>query len=317
MIGKLLDQGNDKLRELGLGSYLNSGAETGRVIKITRDYIDSLTIEMRLIDSKPASTRFDFLGSLLETPIMVGALSGLNKICTNPMVEMARGVAGAKSSIWLGIGEEDELKEVVQTGTPTVKIIKPYRDEDLIIEKITQAETSGAIAVGMDIDFFYGGKREDTTIRSNIMGPKSFESIRSYIEATKLPFIIKGVLSVQDAMKSVEAGASAIVVSHHGGAVLDYGVPPLKVLPAINQALEGRIPIIVDSGLNRGTDIFKALALGAQGVLIGRAMMAALAVGGAQGVEKMIKGLNEELIRVMNLTCCSELKDIDSSLIWS
>jgi len=88
---------------------------------------------------------------------------------------------------------------------------------------------------------------------------------------------------------------AAIVVSHHGGAVLDYAVPPLRILPRIAKVISGAIPIFVDSGIVRGTDVFKALALGANGILVGRTAMVGLATGAAEGVQKLLTGTNEEL----------------------
>lgn len=317
MIGKLLEEGNNRLKELGLGIYLEKGAETGRVMKITRDYLDSLTIEARLIDSVQASTEMTLFGETFSTPVMTAALSGLGAICPNPMVEVAKGAAASGAVVWVGIGEGTELKSIIETGAKTVKIIKPYRDNDLIYTKIAEAEKYGAFAVGMDITFFFGGKREDSLIRANSMGPKTLAEIGDFVQATKLPFIIKGVLSEQDAKKALEAGAAAIVVSHHGGAFLDYAVPPLKILPRIAKVIERKIPIFVDSGITRGTDVFKALALGANGVLVGRSVMAGLAVGGAEGVQRLITGTNEELRRIMCLTGCSTLQQINSDLIWT
>jgi 4-hydroxymandelate oxidase len=148
------------------------------------------------------------------------------------------------------------------------------------------------------------------------MGPKSLEDLKSFIKATRLPFIFKGVLSEVDAQKALEAGAAAIVVSHHSGAIIDYAVPPLKVLPKIAKVINKKIPILVDSGIVRGTDVFKALALGADGVLVGRSVMAGLAWGGAEGVEKLLSGTNEELRRVMSLTGSKDIKSIDPSVIW-
>lgn len=136
------------------------------------------------------------------------------------------------------------------------------------------------------------------------------------MKATQLPFILKGVLSEQDARKSIEAGAAAIVVSHHGGSVLDYAVPPLKILPRIAKVIDKKIPIFVDSGISRGTDVFKALALGADGVLLGRSVLAGHAVSGTEGVQKILEGTTEELRRVMNLTGSADLGHIDPELIW-
>lgn len=317
MIGKLLVEGTAKLKELGLGNYANTGAETGSTLRITREYMDSLTIEARTIDAVEASTKWTFFGEAFATPVMTGALSGLGAICPNPMVEMAKGVKAAGGVMWVGIGKGEELKAVIETGAKTIKIVKPYKDKELIFTKLAEAEKYGAFAVGMDTIFVFGGKREDTLIRSELMGPKTLSDIREFVAATKLPFILKGILSEQDAGKALEAGASAIVVSHHGGAVLDYAVPPLKILPRIVKVVDGKIPIFVDSGITRGTDIFKALALGADGALLGRSVMAGLAVGGAEGVTKLIAGTSEELRRVMSLTGCRKLGDIKSEMIWS
>lgn len=316
MIGKLLTEGNGRLRELGLGNFMDKGAETGSVLKITRGYLDSLTIETRMVDSVLASTEMTLFGQTFATPVMTAPLSGLSAICPNPMVELAKGAKEAGAVMWVGIGEGEELKAIIETGAKTVKIVKPYKDNDLIFAKIAEAEKYGAFAVGMDIIFFFGGKKEDSLIRPDLMGPKTLAEIKSFVQATKLPFILKGVLSEQDASKALEVGAAAIVVSHHGGATLDYAVPPLKILPAIAKVIDGRIPIFVDSGIVRGTDVFKALALGASGVLIGKTAMAGLAVGAAEGAKKIITGTNEELRRVMSLTGSSNLEKIDSKLIW-
>ena len=316
MIGKLLAEGNDRLKELNIGKYADKTAETGSVVRINRAYMDSLTIEIRTIDSVPVDTKITLFGNSFDTPVMPAALSGLKEICPNPMVEIAKGVAASRSVMWVGIGEGSELKDIIETGAKTIKIIKPYKDNDLIFAKIAEAEKYGAFAVGMDTIFFFGGKREDSLIRAHLMGPKTLAEIRSFVQSTKLPFILKGILSEQDAKKALEAGAAAIVISHHGGAVLDYAVPPLKILPRIAKVIEGKIPIFVDSGITRGTDVFKALALGANGVLLGKTVMAGLAAGGAEGVQNIITGTNEELRRVMSLTGCTTLSQISSELIW-
>lgn len=316
MIGKLLAEGASKLKELGRGNFKENGAETGSSPRITRQYIDSLTIEIRAIDSVEASTEMKLFGEVFATPVMTAPLSGLGGIWPNPMVEVAQGAKAAGAVMWVGIGDGEELKTIIETGAKTVKIVKPYRDRDLIFAKIAEAEKYGAFAVGMDTIFGFGGKSMDSLIRSDLMSPKTLSDIQSFVKATKLPFILKGILSEQDAYKAMEAGVAAIVVSHHGGNMIDYAVPPLKILPRIAKLVDGKIPILVDSGIERGTDVFKALALGANGVLLGRSVMAGLAVEGAEGVRKIIAGTNEELRRVMSLTGCSTLTEIDPALIW-
>ena len=200
---------------------------------------------------------------------------------------------------------------------PVNGYVKPYKDNKLIFEKIEQAEKCGAFAVGMDITSCFGVKIGDKVVRPDLMEPKTLDDIKSYVSAAKLPFILKGVLSVQDAKKAMEAGVSAIVVSHHGGATLDYAVPTLKVLPDIVRVIGGTIPVLVDGGMSRGSDVFKALALGADGVLAGYAIMAGLAAEGAEGVEKMIRGITEELNRFMTLTGSVDLDSISQEVIWN
>ena len=314
MIGKLLIEGKMKLTEKGIGE--KQGAETGSVLKINRDYIDSLMIETRVIDSVQATTEMNLFEETFATPVMVAPLSGLGGICSNPMLAIAKGAVAAGAVMWVGIGDEIELKNIIKTGVKTIKIIKPYKDNNLIFKKIAQAEKDGAFAVGMDIIFSFGGKRGDGLIRADLMGPKTLSEIMSFVKATKLPFILKGILSEHDAKKALEAGVAAIVVSHHGGGVLDYAVPPLKVLPLIANVIDKKIPIFVDCGITRGTDVFKALALGASGVLIGATVMVGLANGEAEGVQKIITGTNEELRRTMNLTGSSDLHKIDPEVIW-
>ncbi len=314
MIGKLLVDGKNKLKEKGISE--RKGAETGSVLRITRNYMDSLMIETRVIDSVEATTEMSLFGETFGTPVMVAALSGMGGIYPNAMVEVAKGAKAAEAVMWVGIGDELELKEIIETGAKTVKIIKPYKNKDLIFEKIAQAEKLGAFAVGMDIIFSFGGKIGDSLVRPDLMGPKTLSEIKSFVQATKLPFILKGILSERDAQKALEAGAKAIVISHHGGSVLDYAVPPVKILPRIAKVIGGKIPIFVDGGIVRGTDVFKALALGANGVLIGSTVMAGLASEGAEGVKKIIVGTSKELQRIMNLTGSSDILNIDSELIW-
>lgn len=315
MIGKILAEGIEKLNEKGV--KLRNAAGTGAVRIQNRAYIESLTYETRVIDSMEASTEMSLFGETFATPIMTGALSTLNHVVPNAMVEIAKGALASGAGMWVGIGKEDELKDIIRTGVKTIKAIKPYRDEDLIFEKIAQCEKHGAFAIGMDIIFCYGAEIEDSVARMDVMSPKTQAQLRAYKEATKLPFILKGILSAQDAQKALDIGADAIVVSTHGGQVVDYAVPPMKVLPSIAKVIGEKIPILLDSELVRGMDVFKALALGATGVLVGRPVIYGLAYGeGADGVQQVITGMNEELRRSMLFTGSPDIHHIDANVIW-
>ncbi|MDR3365191.1 MAG: alpha-hydroxy-acid oxidizing protein [Clostridiales Family XIII bacterium] len=314
MIGKLLEEGAAVLREKHID--FAGRAETGSAVRMAREYFDSLAIEARVIDSVEASTETAFFGHTFASPIMPAALSGLGGVWPNGMAEVAKAAAAARVMMWAGIGTDEELAQIAQAGARTVKIIKPYADHDIIFDKMKQAEKLGALAVGMDTIFGYGGKKGDTLIQPKPLRPKTSADLKAFIGATGLPFIVKGVLSARDAEKAAAAGAAAIVVSGHAGSVLDYAVPPLRVLPDIAKAVGRGIPILIDGGFTRGTDVFKALALGADGVLVGRALICGLAAGGAEGARKLLEGMNEELRRVMSLTGSPDVKNIDPSVVW-
>lgn len=140
-----------------------------------------------------------------------------------------------------------------------------------------------------------------------------------YIDAVrkmvKGPLLIKGILDPQDAGLAIDHGADAIIVSNHGGRSMDYGPSSLEVLPEIVAAVNGRIPILFDSGIRRGTDIFKALALGANGVMIGRTARWGLAAFGTAGAQRLIEMLQQELVQVSAAAGCAKLSDIGKKAV--
>ncbi len=283
--------------------------------QITREYFDSLLVEMRHIDSVLPSTRLELYGETFSTPVMTAALSHLNGNRPNGMAEMAGGAFNAGAVMWTGMGEEAELESITATGAKTIKIIKPHADNDVIFKKIEHAEKCGVFALGMDIDHSFNSSGQYDNVLGLPMTGKTIDEIKSFVKATGLPFIIKGVLSEQDAYKCVEAGVRGIVVSHHHG-IMDFAVPPLMILPKIVKVINKSVPVFVDCGVSNGMDVFKALALGADAVSVGRALMPPLAESGAEGVEKKIKDMTKELAGVMARTCFKDIGSIDSSVIW-
>lgn len=283
--------------------------------QITREYFDSLLIEMRHIDAVLPSTKFELFGETFDTPVMMAALSHLNNVYEDGMVEMAKGALAANAVNWAGMGDQDEIAAITATGARTINIIKPYADNDYILKRIEHAERCGVMALGMDVDHSFGGNGRYDIVLGEHMKPKTLTEIKEFIKSTKLPFIIKGVLSEQDAYKALEAGAKGIVVSHHHG-IMNYAVPPLLVLPRIAKVINGQIPIFVDCGVMSGSDVFKALALGANAVSAGRAIMEPLKKNGAEGVKNQIVKMTEELAGIMARTCSPDIYHIDSSVIW-
>ena len=281
---------------------------------ITREYFDSLLVEMRHIDAVVPSTKLELYGETFDTPIMMAALSHLNNVCEDGMVEMAKGAHAANAVNWAGMGDEAEIAAITASGARTINIIKPYVDNDYILRRIAHAERCGVLALGMDVDHSFGGNGKYDVVLGEEMRAKSLAELREFVNATKLPFIIKGVLSEQDAYKALEAGAKGIVVSHHHG-IMNYAVPPLYILPRIAKVIDRQIPIFVDCGIMSGMDVFKALALGADAVCAGRIIMEPLKKNGSMGVRDQIRKMTEELAGVMARTCSPDLNHIDPSVI--
>lgn len=286
----------------------------GDANRITREYFDSLLLEMRHIGSVIPDTKLSLYGETFSTPVMTAALSHLDKCHPGGMAELARGAKAAGAVMWAGMGDEEELERIAGTGAKTIKIIKPHRDNDIIFRKIAHAEACGCIAVGMDIDHAFDSRGEHDVVLGLPMAGKSLEEIRQFANASKLPFIIKGVLSVQDATQCVQAGVQGIVVSHHHG-ILAYAMPPLMVLPEIMAAVGGSIPVFVDCGVESGLDVFKALALGATAVSVGRALMGPLSESGADGATRHIQEITAQLAGAMARTCSIDLAHIDRSVV--
>ena len=315
MIGNYIEAGRQRMLERGIQKI--RGTETGNVVRINREFIDSILIEMRMIDAvDQPDTSYSLFGKNFKTPVMSAALSGLDNIKPHGMATLAKGMAAAGACMWAGIGTAAELHDIVSAGAPTIKIIKPYRDEDKIFEKLEQAEKEGCLAVGMDTSFFFGSQVGEQVIARDLVCPKSAAQLRRYIEATKLPFIFKGVLSETDAKKALDLGVGGMVVSSHSGSVMDYALPPMMLLPRIAALTAGRVHLFIDGDIKRGSDVYKALALGASGALVGRGLMAGLEMDGAEGVTKVVEGITEELRRIMGQTGCAALADISPDRLW-
>lgn len=281
---------------------------------ITRDYFDSILLEMRHIDGVLPDTSMELFGERFLTPVMTAALSHLDNLCPNGMARQALGAKAAGAVNWAGMGDCAELERICQTGARTIKIIKPYEDDAVIFSRIRHAEECGCFAVGMDIDHAFGGNGQYDVVLGLPMRPKSLEQLRSFVKATKLPFIVKGVLSVTDAVKCADIGVRGIVVSHHHG-ILPYAVPPLAVLPDIVKAVNGRLEIFADCGFETGTDVYKALALGARAVCAGRVVMEPLRLKQAQGVTETLERMTAELRGAMARTGACDLAHIDPGVL--
>lgn len=202
----------------------------------------------------------------------------------------------------------DAIKENEGFGIPT---IKPW-NLDTIKEKLSLVIDADAFAVAMDVD------AAGLPFLKNMnppAGSKSVKELREIISLSNIPFIVKGIMTVKGALKAKEAGASAIVVSNHGGRVLDQCPATAEVLEEIASAVGDSMTILVDGGIRSGTDVFKALALGADGVLICRPFVVAAYGGGAEGVQTYIDKIGSELKDTMQMCGVHSVSEITRDMI--
>ena len=285
---------------------------------INRRYLDSLLVEMRVIDSvKPCLTTRIF-GREFSSPIMMPAFSHLNKVGKNgrkPMEEYALAAKQLGLLNWVGMEPDGEYAGIAAVDAPTVRIIKPFADHDIILEQIDFAVKHGAVAVGVDIDHIANKDGGYDVVDGHPLGPVMLADLKDYVKAARVPFVAKGVLSVNDALKARDAGCKAVLVSHHHGRI-PFGIPPTAVLPRIKDALQGSgMMIFCDCGIDTGYDAYKALALGADAVAVGRGILAPLLKEGTEGVVRKIRQMNEQLSELMLYTGIKDTDSFDSSII--
>ena len=284
---------------------------------ITEKYMDSILVEERLIDSVVADTTMTFLGERFSMPVFTPTFSHLKAFGGRGKTGLEEYSVAAKECNILnfcGMMENEQFQKIVDTGAKTVRIVKPYADHDKVINQMKYAESVGAFAIGMDIDHIFGEDGTDVCMGER-MAVQTTDMLREYVGLTRLPFIVKGVLGVQDAVKCADLGVKAIIVSHHHGR-MPYAVPPLMILPKIREALQGRdMQIIVDCGIASGADVFKALALGADACAVGRSMLPALEKDGVEGVKAFLQQVGKELRYMMSFTGAASVEEIDRSVL--
>jgi len=286
-------------------------AISGDSIAINRRYLDHLLVESRIVGAVRPKTDCSLFGHVFSTPVTTGALSHLQP----GMNVFAEGAKRADALCFTGMGPCDELEKVLQTGAKVAKIIKPYADPEEIYSRIACAEQYGAVAVGMDVEHSVNVQDDrDSVVVGYRMKLPTLDKLKAYVRAAKLPFVIKGALSVKDALTCAEIGCAGIILSHHNG-LMRWAVPPAMLLQDIRKAVGDSLTVIVDGGIADGFDAFKALALGADAVSVGRPLMEPLKEKGADGVSETIRQFTDELKAMMLRTGSPDLKHIDPSVI--
>lgn len=300
------------------------GKGTGEAFTANVDAIRSYKLNMRVLHNcTDPNTSIELFGKKMSIPVFAAPVAGTNLNMGGKFSEreyISWIIGGCLSSgiyPMVGDGAQDSLfvtnlEELQSAHGNGIAVIKPWKNEK-VIEKIRIAEKAGAFAVGMDID---AAGLISLSLQGKPVGPKSVEDIREIVSSTKLPFILKGIMTPDEAELAFEAGVAAIVVSNHGGRVLDQTPGVAEVLPGIAEKVKGKITILADGGVRNGVDVLKMLALGADAVLIGRPFVSASFGGQAEGVRAYIDSLAADLKSAMILTGCNSIQDISRRILF-
>lgn len=299
------------------------GKGTGSAFVRNVEKLREITLNMDVIyDNKGQDSTVTLWGRTFAAPVFGAPIGGMEHNYTPALDEagwtkaVVYGCAGAGVLAFTGDGVKDPLMDlplqwIKERGGLGVPTIKPWRMEK-VLEKLEKAKASCPVAVAMDVDSaglpFLSGQGGDA-------GPKSVEALKRIATAAGLPFLVKGVMTVEGAGKARQAGAWGIVVSNHGGRVMDFAPATCEVLPEIKAAVGDTVKVFVDGGVRTGVDVFKMLALGADGVLIGRPLVTAAYGGGAEGVRIYMEKVIGELRDTMKMTGCATIADITGDKI--
>lgn len=276
-----------------------------------------------ICENGPVDTTYSFFGQSYDLPIFAGPVGAVKLHYGDKFTDLGYNeilvdaCAQAGIAAFTGDGTDPTVfdaasKAIGRNGGRGIPTVKPW-DRDTLFAKLDSAKASGARVFAMDIDAaglpFLKGLNPPA-------GSKTVAELREVIEYAGVPFIIKGIMTVKGAQKALEAGAAGIVVSNHGGRVQD-GVPPTAaVLPAIADAVKGKMVVLVDGGIRSGVDVCKALALGADACILARPYVTAVYGGGAEGVKVLTDKLKGELQDTMAMCGVHSLKEITRDMIF-
>ena len=297
----------------GSGTVFNRNYNAWQDVLINMDTIG---------ENRGVDTSYELFGRKFDIPVFSAPIGAVGNHYGDLLDEYTYDEIIAKGCVKAGIGAftGDGLKEMffeagcsaMEKAGFAIPTVKPWH-KDLVFKKIDYAKAHGAKMIAMDIDASGLPFLKQMTPPS---GSKSVAELREFIEYADMPFIVKGVMTVRGAEKAMEAGASAIIVSNHGGRVLDHTPATASVLPAIAEAVNKRIPVLVDGGIRTGYDVFKAIGLGADAVLIGRPFVTMVYGGGEEGVQVYVNKLRSELSDAMEMCGCATLSDITKEVIF-
>ena len=334
--------------------HIQGGADQNLTLAHNRTAFDNLRLLPRpLADMQGAHTRTELLGHTLASPILLAPVAYQRLVHPEGEIATMRAAMALQTGMVVSTLSSCTLEDIAQAGQAAEAemgqgaprwfqlYLQPDRAHSL--QLLRRAEAAGYTAIvwtvdasikrsgfplpyGVDAANLHGMQATQHT--SPLQGPILFgtplmaqvptwDDLRWLRAHTTLPLVVKGVLSPAQALQAVALGADALIVSNHGGRVLDGVVSPLEVLPAIARSVGPRVPLLLDSGVRYGTDVVKALALGASAVLIGRPQVHALATAGLLGVAHMLHLLRAELELAMTHLGCTTVDRITQEVLWN
>ena len=318
--------------------YYNGGSDDEITLRANRISFERIRLRPHVLrDVSTIDVNTTIQGIAVQMPILVAPMA--YQCLAHPEGECitAQATHNAGTVMIASTFATRSLEEIRDVASQAWMQVYFYRDLDLTASLVQRAEKVGYRAIVLTVDVPYWGRRErdmrnhfklppplhvanfaDKDVSGEYIplpGVVTWETVRWLRSITSLPILLKGIITAEDALVALENGVDGIIVSNHGGRQLDGTVASIDALPEIARAVAGRCEVYVDGGIRRGTDVLKALALGAHAVLIGRPILWGLAVNGLDGVQHVLKLLYDELTLAMALAGCPTLKSIDRSLI--
>lgn len=264
----------------------------------------------------------ELFGCKLTLPAAVAPIGSFSLIGEDAEHEVAAGAGRAGSMVFVSEAAKFDPKGWREaTNGPLVFMAYMNRGKEEVARYAKLSEQLGFAAVGITMDTVRPVKigdevplstRDGRPRRGQVASPKDIEWMKQQV---KLPVVVKGIMGADDARTAVNAGADVVVVSNHGGRILDYNRAALEALPEVADAVGGAVPVLFDSGIRSGGDIVKALALGARAVLVGRPVAWGVGAFGARGVERVFAILCEEIKRVLCMTGVASIREVTQSIL--
>jgi len=309
--------------------YLSGGAESETTMRRNRYGLDSFAFRPQVLaDVAEINHSTNFLGQRLRIPVMLAPIGSLQSITAEGGIAVAKAAEEFGTVNFVSSVTQPSLEEIAEASR-NPKIFQLYVQGDFkwVENLLTRVKHAGYSALCLTVDTAHYGRRErqmmDRWLPPSRRGVGyeyraglTWETLDAIKEAARLPFILKGVATAEDAALAVEHGVSSIYVSNHGGRQLDHGRATIDMLPEIVDAVAGRAEILLDGGIVRGSDVLKAVALGARAVTIGKLQGWGLAASGQAGLVRVLEILENEIVTTMALLGITRLDQLTQAHLY-